>query len=195
MNNIRLLSILAFCIILGIGLSTTMQGKSRRKKDLDQTAYTFSFTTIDGKPLHLSDYKGKVLLIVNTASFCKFTPQYKELEELYQRYKKDGLVVIAVPSNDFGKQEPGSSEEISCFIHEHYPVTFLVTEKEIVKGKNAHPFYIWAGKKAGFWGKPKWNFHKYIIDRNGHFSDWFSSNTLPLSPMFINAIEKALEMQ
>jgi glutathione peroxidase len=195
MNTImRICIAITACAVLCILLNNSLYGKSRRKKST-QTAYDFSFISIDGKPLPLSDYQGKVLLIVNTASYCGFTPQYKKLEELYQRFKNDGLIIIGVPSNDFGQQEPGGSTEISCFIKDHYPVTFPITQKEIVKGKNAHPFYVWVGKKAGFIGKPQWNFHKYLIDRKGHFVDWFASTTSPLSTSVIAAIKKALAIE
>ena len=165
----------------------------RKKRVSTQRAHDFSFTTIDGESLPLRMFEGKVLLVVNTASRCKFTPQYQELEELYNRYKDQGLAVIGVPSNDFGNQEPGSSEEISCFLEDNYPVTFTITEKEIVHGKNAHPFYAWANAKAGFFGSPTWNFHKYLIGKDGHFIDWFASTTSPLSHKVTKAIKKALK--
>lgn len=192
-NPVRLLIGISIALFMCISVYDTAYGKRHKKKDT-RIAYDFSFTTIDGKPLSLSDYEGKVILIVNTASYCGFTPQYKALEELYQTYKNDGLIIIGVPSNDFGKQEPGSSEEVACFVEDHYPITFILTEKEHVRGKKAHPFYVWAKKKAGFFGlgRPFWNFHKYIVARDGTLFTWFPSATSPMSPRFRKAIECAL---
>ena len=133
------------------------------------------------------------MLVVNTASQCGFTPQYKALEELYNKFKARGFVVIGVPSNDFGKQEPGTGEEIKCFVRDHYAVSFPMTAKQEVTGENADPFYKWANAEAGFIGRPKWNFHKYLIGKNGEFVDWFSSITSPTSSKVEAAIEKALE--
>lgn len=156
------------------------------------TAFLFSFPLLDGGTLKLSDYEGKVMLIVNTASQCGFTPQYKGLEELYQKFKDRGFIVIGVPSNDFGKQEPGDSEEIKCFIKDHYTVTFPITAKQVVTGDDADPFYKWAHEQVGFIGSPKWNFHKYLIGKNGELIDWFSSMTPPTASRVQKAIEKAL---
>ena len=159
-----------------------------------ETAYDFSFFTLAGKhPLPLSDYQGKVLLIVNVASKCGFTPQYASLEKLYQTYKARGLVILGVPSNDFGGQEPGSAQEISNFCQINYGVTFPMTTKECVKGKKAHPFYLWAHKQLGFGSAPKWNFHKYLINRHGALNNYFYSTTSPDAPRFIQAIEKILD--
>jgi glutathione peroxidase len=144
------------------------------------------------QPMPLSAYKGKVILIVNTASHCGFTPQFAGLESLYQKYKDRGLVVIGVPSNDFGKQEPGSGEEIEKFCTLNFGVTFPMTSKEVVSGDKAHPFYIWARQELGFGSAPKWNFHKYIIDRKGNVVDYFYSTTKPDSKKIIDAIEKLL---
>jgi glutathione peroxidase len=195
MNKIlRIAAALGVCGIVCTSVYETVFAKSGRKKKTARTAYEFSFTTLDGKPMPLSAYKGKVLLIVNTASQCGFTYQYKDLEELYQRYKKDGLVIIGVPSNDFGKQEPGTSAEITCFLNEHYPVTFPMAQKEKVEGKHKHPFYRWVIKKGGClgWVRPFWNFHKYLIDRDGHYVTYFGSNTSPLSRSVIKRIEREL---
>ena len=161
-------------------------------KPSDKTAYDFAFETLDGKPLPLSQFKGKVLLVVNTASKCGFTPQYKGLEALYNEYKDRGLVVIGVPSNDFGAQEPGSASEIKQFCQLNYGVTFPMTSKQIVSGDDAHPFYKWAYGVLGFGSAPKWNFHKILIDRDGHAVDYFASTTAPDSEKFKDAIEKLL---
>lgn len=157
-------------------------------------AYDYSFTTLVGhQPLPLAAYKGKVLLIVNTASKCGFTPQYAALEKLYQQYKERGLVIIGVPSNDFGGQEPGTEQEVAQFCQINYGVTFPLTAKEIVSGSNAHPFYLWARKKLGFGTAPKWNFHKYLVNRKGELVDYFYSTTSPDAARFIKAIEAALK--
>ena len=125
----------------------------------DAGAFEFQNIDEDGV-IKLSDFKGKVVLIVNTASQCGFTPQYKALQDLYSKYKDDGLVVLGVPSNDFGAQEPGSSKDIAKFCEINYGVTFPLTSKQIVSGDKAHPFYIWAKEQLGFGTAPKWNFHK-----------------------------------
>lgn len=156
-------------------------------------AYAFSFRTLSGDaPLPLSRYRGKVLLIVNTASRCGFTPQYEKLEALYRRYAPRGLVVLGVPSDDFGGQEPLSGAEIALFCATRYGVSFRLTAKERVRGRHAHPFYRWAREKFGLRGAPKWNFHKYLLDREGRLADYFHSFTPPDAPRVIRAIEAAL---
>lgn len=160
---------------------------------LNDNAYDFSFHTLRGhNPLPLSTYQGKVLLIVNTASKCGFTPQYDGLEKLYNQYKDRGLIILGVPSNDFGSQEPGTEEDIATFCQINYGVSFPMTAKEIVSGKEAHPFYLWARKKLGFGTAPKWNFHKYLINRNGELINYFYSTTSPDAPRVLKHIEKAL---
>ncbi len=131
-------------------------------------------------------------MIVNTASHCGFTPQYTALEALYNKYKDRGFVIIGVPSNDFGGQEPGSNEEIAKFCKVNFGVTFPMTSKEVVSGDNAHPFFIWARNELGFGSAPKWNFHKYLIDRKGNMVDYFYSTTKPDSKKIEDAIEKLL---
>lgn len=159
-----------------------------------KNAYDFEFRTLVGeKPMPLSEYKNKVILIVNTASHCGFTNQYEALQKIYETYKDKGLVIIGVPSNDFGKQEPGSNEEIANFCKFNYGVSFLMASKEIVSGKNAHPFYLWARNKLGFGSAPKWNFHKYLINRKGELVEYFNSNTSPNSTKLTNAIKKSLD--
>jgi glutathione peroxidase len=157
-----------------------------------KNAHQFSFNGIDGKKIDLSDYRGKLILVVNTASKCGLTPQYKSLQILYEKYKSRGLVIIGVPSNDFGNQEFGESQQVKDFVHKEFHVTFLLTHVNKVKGENAHPFYLWANNEAGFFASPKWNFHKYLIDKNGNFITWFSSATDPQSKEVIAEIEKNL---
>lgn len=157
------------------------------------SAYDFSFTDLKtGKPLPLSSFGGKVLMVVNTASHCGFTPQYDALEKVYNKYKDKGFVILGVPSNDFGEQEPGSSEEIASFCKLNYGVTFPMTAKEVVSGDHAHPFYLWAKKTLGFGTAPKWNFHKYLINRQGKLVDYYNSPTKPDSDKVTKEIEKLL---
>ncbi len=156
-------------------------------------AYDYSFHTLRGhEPLPLSSFKGKVLIVVNTASKCGFTPQYARLEKLYEQYKDRGLVILGVPSNDFGGQEPGTEQEIANFCQVNYGVTFPMTAKEVVSGKNAHPFYLWARQKLGFGTAPKWNFHKYLINRKGELIDYFYSTTSPDAGRFVKVVEQTL---
>ncbi|MEN2494270.1 MAG: Thioredoxin/glutathione peroxidase BtuE [Hyphomicrobiaceae bacterium hypho_1] len=148
---------------------------------------------LTGKPISLDDLKGKVILIVNTASKCGFTGQYDGLEKLFQNFRSQGFMVIGVPSNDFGSQEPGTSEEISTFCKRNYGVTFPITMKYNVKGKDAHPFYKLARSRFGLAGAPKWNFHKYLISRKGELVNFFHSTTKPSSSRLIKAIEAELK--
>ena len=156
-------------------------------------AYDFTFQSlIDGTPLPLAQFQGHPLLVVNTASKCGFTKQYADLEALYQNYRDQGLVIIGVPCNDFGHQEPGSSEDIATFCKVNYGVTFPLTQKERVRGKEAHPFYAWAKTTLGFGTGPKWNFHKYLIDRQGQLIDYFNSATSPEADRVKQAIETCI---
>lgn len=157
-----------------------------------KNAYQFSFKAIDGKTINLSDYKGKVILVVNTASKCGFTNQYQSLQNLYAKYQNKGLIIIAVPSNDFGNQELASESQVASFTQKEFKITFPLTTISQVSGKNAHPFYIWANQQSGFVGSPKWNFHKYLIDQNGDFAGWFSSATDPMSEKITQKIESLL---
>jgi glutathione peroxidase len=154
--------------------------------------YQFSFKSINGQSINLSELKDKVILVVNTASKCGFTPQYEGLQKLHEKYKDKGLVIIGVPSADFANQEFSQISQVKKFTDKEFHITFPLTEIEKVKGKEAHPFYLWANNKSGFIGSPKWNFHKYLIDKNGNFAAWFSSPTKPQSPKIINKIEELL---
>ena len=157
-----------------------------------QNAHLFSFQSIDDKEINLSDFKGKVILVVNTASKCGFTPQYQGLQELHDKYKDKGLVVIGVPSPDFASQEFSLTSQVKEFTDTKFHVTFPLMGISKVKGKGAHPFYLWANSKAGIIGSPKWNFHKYLIDKNGNFVTWYSSATSPQSSKIVNKIEELL---
>ena len=157
-----------------------------------QNAYDFSFLSIDGSQLPIKSFKGKIVLVVNTASFCGFTRQYAELQELYGKYKDRGLVVLGVPSNSFGKQEPNNESVIKEFCEVNYNIEFPLTSKYSVKGKDAHPFYSCAAKELGPIAKPRWNFHKYLISSDGKLIDWFSTPTSPTSKRVIKSIETQL---
>jgi len=148
---------------------------------------------IDGKETSLKPYEGKVLLVVNVASHCGFTPQYKALESLYEKYKDKGFVVLGFPCNQFGGQEPGTANEIKQFCSSKYNVTFPLFEKIEVNGPNRHPLYVsLAGKESPFAGDIGWNFTKFLISRDGKILKRFDSRTDPDSPQVIAAIEGAL---
>jgi len=148
---------------------------------------------IDGKETSLKPYEGKVLLVVNVASHCGFTPQYKALESIYEKYKDKGLVVLGFPCNQFGGQEPGTADEIKQFCSSKYNVTFPLFEKIEVNGPNRHPLYVsLAGKESPFAGDIGWNFTKFLISRDGKILKRFDSRTAPDSPQVIAAIDGAL---
>jgi len=154
-----------------------------KPKENMTSLYDIKINAIDGTPIDLNNYKGKYLLFVNVASECGFTGQYEDLQKLYDIYQ-DKLMVIGVPCNQFGGQEPGTSESIQSFCKKNYGVTFLITEKVDVKGKNQHPLYQWLTDKDlnGVENTSvKWNFHKYLVNGNGQFLDYFCSITKPLS--------------
>ena len=160
------------------------------------SAYDYSFTSINEvDKINLSEFKGKTILVVNTASLCGFTYQYDDLQKLYETYSNDGLVVLGVPSNDFGNQESGSNKEVKEFCDSTFSITFPLTEKYVVKGRDAHPFFQWTKKELGFIsGVPRWNFHKIIIDKNGNALEGFTALTKPSSKKFVKALEKALKI-
>ena len=151
------------------------------------------FEDINGNNVKLSDFPGKIILIVNTASFCGFTKQYKGLQELTNKFSSDELSVIAVPSNDFGGQEPGNTEEIKDFCEGTYGVTFPIMSKQKVLGKDKHSFYNWIESNYGSKKLPRWNFHKYLINRDGELLHSISSRTAPSSSKFIEKISSSLE--
>ncbi len=156
------------------------------------TAYDYAFTSIDGAPMPLDAFAGKAILVVNTASRCGFTRQYAGLQALWERFGDRGLVVLGVPSNDFGAQEPGSEAAIKEFCETTFGIDFPLTRKEKVRGPEAHPFYRWAAEVFGAKGLPRWNFHKYLVAADGRLVDWFSTATAPGSPRLIRAIEAAM---
>ena len=155
--------------------------------------YDFSVKNIDGKDFAFNTLKGKTVLVVNTASECGYTPQYKELEELYKKYKEKGLIVLGFPANNFGGQEPGTNSEIKTFCEKNYGVSFFMMEKISVKGEDAHPFYQWLCKKelngVGD-AEVKWNFNKFLISKEGKWLKHFGSRTNPMSEEITSLIEK-----
>jgi glutathione peroxidase len=158
----------------------------------DKTAHDFSFRGLKGGEIRLKDFAGKPVLIVNTASRCGLTPQYQGLQALWQRYRDRGLVVLGVPSNDFGAQEPGTEAEIGSFCETNYGVDFPMTAKEPVIGPQAHPFYRWVAAELGDAAAPKWNFHKYLVGPDGTLAEVFGSRTAPDDAALTAAIEAEL---
>ena len=160
-------------------------------KTYAEIAYNFKFNGIDGMQINLADYENKVLVVVNVASRCGFTPQYSDLQKVWEDYKDKNVVIIGVPTNNF-KQEPGSNKEIKDFCETNFNINFPMTEKIDVIGKNAHPFFKWARENYGNGAIPKWNFHKIIIGKDGKVANTFSSITRPSSEKFRKAIEKLI---
>lgn len=158
------------------------------------TAHDFSFAKLDQPgEIRLADFAGKAVLVVNVASACGFTSQYRDLEALYEAKANKGLVVLGVPCNDFGQQEPGEASDIRQFCDNAYHVTFPMTAKvEIVPPAKRHPFYKWVAEELGDAALPRWNFHKYLIGKQGELVEAFPSKATPLGPDMLEAINKAL---
>jgi glutathione peroxidase len=154
-------------------------------------AYAFSFPALAGGDIRLADYAGRPLLVVNTASLCGFTPQYAGLQELWTQFRGRGLMIIGVPSNDFGAQEPGGPTEIAATAQHQYGVTFPIAAKAAVKGLNAHPFYKWLAD-ARPKDVPRWNFHKYLVGRDGYIAEVFPETVEPSDTRVKTAIARAL---
>ncbi len=155
-------------------------------------AYDFSFTSIDGTPLPLTTFRGKPVLVVNTASKCGLTPQYEGLEALYREYRDQGLVVLGVPCNQFAGQEPGTEAEIKAFCEVKFDVDFPMTGKVDVKGDARHPFYAWAEEKLGEGAVPVWNFHKILIGADGEAVQAFGPRTEPQDEGRVAAVKESL---
>jgi glutathione peroxidase len=154
-------------------------------------AYAFSFPALSGDDIRLAEFTGRPLLVVNTASMCGYTPQYAGLQELWTEFGERGLAMVGVPSNDFGGQEPGGASEITATARHQYGVTFPITAKAVVIGPNAHPFYKWAAQARPN-EVPRWNFHKYLIGRDGYLAEVFASAVEPTDTRVKTAIAKAL---
>lgn len=157
-----------------------------------KNAHDISFENIEGGTLDLAQFRGKVILLVNTASQCGFTPQYEALQAMWDNYRARGLVVIGVPSNDFGGQEPGANTQIKQFCTINYGIDFPMTEKVVVTGSDMHPYYQWVREAGGRLAMPRWNFYKHLIDQEGNFVTWFAATTAPDARKIRQAIEKLL---
>ena len=156
------------------------------------TIYDFKMDSIDGKPVELAQYKGKVLLVVNVASKCGMTPQYEGLESAYKKYKEQGFLVLGFPANEFGGQEPGTNAEIKEFCTGTYNVTFPMFSKIVVKGEGIHPLYKWLLDQTENKKDIEWNFEKFVVGRDGRVVARFSPRTKPDDPALVAAIEKAV---
>jgi glutathione peroxidase len=176
------------------GIAATYEPLEVLMTDIED-AYRFQFVSIDGESLPLDAWRGRPVLVVNTASFCGYTPQYSELEVLWQRYRDRGLVVLGVPSNDFGRQEPGSAGEIKEFCTTNYSVDFPLTEKCRVIGGEAHPFYRWVADNLGEAGTPRWNFHKYLVGPDGQLAGAWPAQVAPTDRRITGEIERLLPQQ
>src|SRR5215471_10018745 len=156
------------------------------------TAYAFTFAGLNGQEIKLSDFAGKPILVVNTASLCGYTPQYAGLQQLWSRYHDRGLMIVGVPSNDFGAQEPGTPLDIMKTAHDDYGVTFPLAAKSVVSGVNAHPFYKWAAVERPV-ETPRWNFHKYLVGHDGRLAAVFPTEIEPMDARVIDAIVRELD--
>jgi glutathione peroxidase len=185
----KIRTLVALALAFGVLAPTAAQSAAAGRNG---DAFAFSFKSIEGNPLPLSAFAGKALLVVNTASFCGFTRQYDALQELWERYRDRGLVVLGVPSNDFGGQEPGTESEIKQFCEVNFSIDFPLTAKEHVKGDAAHPFYKWADRELGVAAQPRWNFHKYLVSPDGRLVAWFATATSPTSEKVVEAVEAHL---
>ena len=167
-------------------------GSPARAADETATAHAYGFTSIEGEPMPMAGFAGKALLVVNTASFCGFTHQYEGLQALWERYRDRGFVLVGVPSNDFGGQEPGSVGEIKTFCEVRYGIDFPMTEKARVRGVDAHPLYRWLKTELGAGKAPRWNFHKYLIGPDGRAVEAFATHVRPDDRALLAAIEAVL---
>mgnify|MGYP001216963987 CR=1 FL=1 len=175
-----------------ISIFITIMFSKNAESKYQKVFFDYSITSIDGNNLNLNIYRNKVVLLVNVASNCGFTKQYTDLQNLWEVYKNKGLIVLGIPSNQFGAQEPGSNKEIKKFCEINFNITFPMTEKYDVKGDNAHEIYKWAKENHGSSAIPKWNFHKILIGKDGKIIDTYSSLTKPMSKKIINELEKVL---
>lgn len=180
--------LLAFA--LGLVLAAAPAAAQQSKPPLDWAA--LALPALEGGTHSAALFQGKVVLVVNTASMCGFTGQYEDLQALWQRYKGRDFVVLGVPSNDFGGQEPGSSAQIKSFCQLNYGVDFPLLEKQVVTGSGAHPLYRWAAAATGPAGVPRWNFHKLLIGRDGRLVTWFATPVKPTDPEVLKRVDAAL---
>lgn len=187
-------SSLFFSSILLILFSSVLVSQPKEQPAVDKKSiYDFTMKTIDGKEKSLADYKGEVLLVINVASECGFTPQYKDLEEVFEKYKGKGFRILAFPANNFGQQEPGTDQEIKTFCESKYSVTFDLFSKISVKGDDQHALYRYITKDSPFPGDVKWNFQKYLVDKQGNIVAMFPSRVKPTDKAFIEKVESLLD--
>lgn len=165
---------------------------SKSNASYENLFYDFKIKSITGEIIDLSKFRGKTVLLVNVASNCGFTKQYSELQTLYEKYKENNFIVLGVPSNQFGGQEPGTNEEIKNFCETNFNITFPMTDKIKVKGDEAHPIYKWAKKNHGNSTVPKWNFHKILINKDGKIQDTYGSFIKPMSQKILKQLDKIL---
>ena len=177
-------------IVYTISIMFSLFEKAEAK--YDKLFFNLNIKSINGEELNLNQYKNKTILVVNVASKCGFTKQYSGLQTLYEKYQDKGFIIIAIPSNQFGGQEPGSNKEILDFCETNFNITFPIAGKVEVKGDNSHIFYKWAKENYGKSTVPKWNFHKILINKNGKVQNTFNSFIDPLSNKIINEIELIL---
>ncbi|WP_455388332.1 glutathione peroxidase [Petrachloros mirabilis] len=186
-----------FFVALGSGIMMGLPEGRAGQEGLRMAAktmslYDFTMDDIDGKPVNLGQYRGKVLLLVNTASFCGNTPQYTDLETIYEQYRDKGFEILAFPANNFGQQEPGTNAEIKGFCLTKYSVSFPLFSKISVKGSDKHPLYQYLTEQSPFPGEVEWNFQKYLVDRSGNVVGRFHHRTKPLSPEIVKEVERVL---
>jgi len=162
------------------------------KKKMDAPIYSFTMKTLEGKERSLADFKGKVMIVVNTASFCGYTPQYKDLEAVYKQYKDKGFIVIGFPANNFGKQEPGKDADIAAFCERNYGVSFPMFSKISVKGDDIHPLYKYLTTETQFKEEIGWNFTKFLVDKNGNVVAKFASKVKPTDQEVLTKIDEVL---
>lgn len=178
---------------LGAAFNKKVEVNPMQSEKTAGKVYEFEMKSIDGKPRKLADYKGHPLLIVNTASLCGFTPQYKDLQDLYEKYKAQGLRIAAFPANEFGKQEPGSDAEIKNFCMTKYSVGFDLFSKIVVKGAGIHPLYQYLTKDSGFAGDITWNFEKFLVGPDGVVRGRFAPDDSPTGSKVVKAVEALLK--
>lgn len=198
----KILMVLPGLMFFGLGLCAFMESDVNAREKQSNVAshagssmaplYGFRLPDIDGHPVDLKVFKGKVLLIVNTASMCGNTPQYADLQEMYERYQELGFEILAFPANDFGQQEPGTNQEIKGFCYTKYSISFPLFSKISVVGKEKHPLYQYLTEQSPFPGRVTWNFQKYLVDRSGNVIGKYDPEMNPLSPAILSAVEKAL---
>lgn len=191
-------AIMVVMIALGVSLQTSpahAQERGPLMASKTTSLYDFTMPDIDGKPVNLGQYRGKVLLLVNTASLCGNTPQYSDLQSLYEQYHDKGFEILAFPANNFGQQEPGSNEEIKSFCFTKYSLTFPLFSKISVKGPDKHPLYQYLTEQSPYPGEVEWNFQKYLVDRSGNIVGRFHHRTKPSAPEVVKEVERTLAVK